>query len=200
MPPTLVIGQERRTHPLIWCAAILCTILTIIVIIIGIVIFIANQVIHPKMPFVSVSYAHLNAFEYDQAGVLNTGLTIIINAENDNPRAHANFYNFSYSINFQGIRVANLVNLPFDLGKNKSRGFRYVFDSDSIPLNPYQSEVVDLSLKKGRIVFYLVGHTRTRWRIGFLRSVKFWLRLDCRLQFQWPGGNSVDSRCTSKTT
>lgn len=196
--PKPVIGRQRRTHPLIWLAAIICTIITTIVIISGIIVFIGYLAVRPKVPFVSVPYARLDTFDYDQAGVLNTRLSIIIKAENDNEKATASFYNFSYNLMFHDIKIAKLVNWPFDVARNKTRLFNYEVESDSIPLDPRQSTVVDASLKKGRVVFYLNGHTRTRWRVGPLHSVRFWLRLDCRLQFQWPGGISVDSKCTSK--
>lgn len=122
-------------------------------------------------------------------------------AENDNLQAQAGFSDFIYYLNFHGIKIARLRNTPFEVDKNNSVVFNYDVKSYSIPLNPDHMAMVDLSLKQNRIAFDLWGHTRTRWRVGPFKSVKFWLRLNCQLRFQAPqvGGNNIDSRCSSKS-
>lgn len=160
--------------------------------------FVGYLAIRPKIPFVSVTFAHLDKFEYTQAGVLNTEITIVFTAENDNIQAHASFSEFDYMLSFHGIHIARLKNLPFDVNKNDTATFNYDVQSYSIPLDPDHSAIVDRSLKQNRIAFELAGHTRTRWRVGPIKSVKFWLRLHCELKFQ-VDGTSIDSHCTSKS-
>ncbi|XP_021753844.1 NDR1/HIN1-like protein 12 [Chenopodium quinoa] len=191
--------HQRRTHPLIWCAAIICTFCTIIVIILGIVVFVGYLALRPSIPFVKVTYAHLDKFEYSQAGVLNTEMNIIFQAENDNTGARASFSDFTYYLSFHGIQIARLKNLPFNVDKNDSAIFNYDVKSYSIPLDPQHSAIVDRSLKQNRISFELMGDTRTRWRVGPIKSVKFWLRLSCELKFQGDGSYTTDSHCTSKS-
>ncbi|XP_039027146.1 uncharacterized protein LOC120160899, partial [Hibiscus syriacus] len=81
-------SRERATNPLVWCAAIICTVLTVAVIIAGIVTFIGYLVIHPRVPYVSVIDAHLNCMYFSDS---------------------------SYSLGLNGEVVAQLVAPPFEV-------------------------------------------------------------------------------------
>ena len=177
-------GQERRTHPLVWCAAIICTILTLAVIIAGIVTFIGYLVIHPRVPYVSVINAHLDRIQIDYAGVLEIQVTVVIRAQNGNEKAHASFSNSGYTLSLNGEDVAQLVAPPFEVSKNSSVDFNYVVQSSPIPLGPEEAEDVDVALKTDLITFDLKGSARVRWRVGRLGSVGFLCRLTCQLRFQ----------------
>ncbi|KAL4323854.1 hypothetical protein GQ457_11G020240 [Hibiscus cannabinus] len=192
-------SRERKTNPLVWCAAIICTVLTVAVIIAGIVTFIGYLVIHPMVPYVSVIDAHLDHMQLDYAGILEIQVTILIRAKNGNEKAHASFSDSRYSLGLNGEVVAQLVAPPFDVGKNSSVDFNYVVPSSPIPLGPEQAEDVDVGLKKDLIIFDLKGGTRVRWRIGgHLGSVRFLCHLDCQLHFHPLNGTYIPSRCSSK--
>ncbi|GAB4857968.1 hypothetical protein Ancab_015873 [Ancistrocladus abbreviatus] len=194
-----VIRPQRRTNPLIWCLAIICTIFTVLVIITGIVVFVGYLAIRPKVPFVRVASAHLDYFNFTSDGYLSTGLSIMIGAENDNKKAHASFSDFRYDLDFHGLDIARLEAAPFDVGNNKSVDLMFVFESRPVPLDSEQVNVVDLSLKKNMIAFELKGSSRARWRVGPLGSVKFWCHLHCQLLFQINGSSTTSSRCSSKS-
>ena len=198
MPRSLAGPHQRRTHPLIWCAAIICTICTIIVIITGIVVFVGYLATHPKIPILNIINAHLDRFDYTQAGVLNTELTIWFKAENDNLKAHASFSAFIYELKFHGIKIATLKNWDFKVDKNNSKIFVYDVKSESIPLNPDLMEIVDLSMTRDKIMFDLKGHTRARWKVGPIKSVNFWLIMSCDLQFHMDGSSIDFHSCSSK--
>lgn len=196
--PKPVLGPERRTNPLIWCAAIICTLLTIAVIITGMVVFIGYMVIRPKVPQMSVVSAHLDKFSYDMASVLVVKVSIVIKAENDNSKAHANFYETSYTLSFHGVKIAYLNADPFDVPSNKSIDLYYPVESSPIPLKPEDGEIAELFLRRGQVVFDIRGNTRTRWRVGILGSVKFWLHLNCQLQFPL-NGTTIYPKCSTKS-
>ncbi|PPS18797.1 hypothetical protein GOBAR_AA01767 [Gossypium barbadense] len=179
-------SRERATHPLVWCGAIICTILTIAVIIGGIVTFIGYLVIHPRVPYVSVMDAYLDHIQIDYAGILEIQVTILIRAKNGNEKAHASFSDSSYSLSLNREVVAQLVAPPFEV------------PSSPIPLRPDQAEDVDAGLKKDLIIFDLKGSSRVRWRIGSLGSVRYLCRLDCQLRFHPLNGTYIPSRCSSK--
>ncbi|KAM6551068.1 hypothetical protein CsatB_000876 [Cannabis sativa] len=198
MPRKLIQGPERRTHPLVWCIAILCTVVAIAVIIVGLVVFVGYLVIHPSVPVISVVTAHLDKLQNDLAGLFETQLTIYVKAENDNAKAHASFSDTSFVLSFEGIAIARLVADPFDVAKNGSVEFPYRVESSSIPLNPEEMLQVDLALKQDKITFDLKGSSRARWKVGLLGSVKFWCHLNCRLKFHPLTGVYVNSPCTSR--
>ncbi|XP_074310091.1 uncharacterized protein LOC141645580 [Silene latifolia] len=199
MPTVIGRGHhgQRRTHPLIWCVAIVCTFLTIIVIFTGMVIFIGYLVIKPRVPYIIVTNAHLDNFDTSQAGLLNIQITLWMRAENDNQDAQASFSDFNYDLSFHGIKIDTLKNWPFEVGKNGSVLFQFIAKSSSIPLDPEQESMVSRSYNEDRIVFHLLGRTRARWRVGPLKSVKFLCNLFCELQFH-RDGTSFESHCTPK--
>ncbi|GMN47635.1 hypothetical protein TIFTF001_016803 [Ficus carica] len=191
-------GREKGTHPVVWCMAIVCTAVAIAVIVTGIVVFVGYLVIHPSVPVISVVSAHLDKIQNDIAGLLEAQLTIVVKAENDNTKAHASFSDMSFVLSFQGVDIAQLVAGPFDVAKNESQEIPYKVVSSSIPLNPEEMQQVDLALKADLITFDLKGHTRARWRVGILGSVKFWCNLNCQLKFHPLNGSYMNSPCTSR--
>ncbi|CAN1306343.1 hypothetical protein LINPERPRIM_LOCUS26781 [Linum perenne] len=196
MPKKLT--AQRRTHPLWWCAALICMLLTIAIIFGGIAVFIGYLVIHPRVPILSVVGAHLDQFQYDYAGTLVTQVTVVVRSENDNMKAHSSFSDMKLKLIFEGLQIAYLQAGPYDVRKNSSVDFHYVVVSKPIPLTPTQMVDVDVMLKQDRVRFELQGSARARWRVGPLGSIRFWDHLNCRLHFHRSNGSYVHSACTSR--
>lgn len=190
---------RKPTNPLIWAAAIICAVISVVVIVVGIIVFVGYMAIHPRVPFISVTSAHLDNIQYDQAGLLEAQVTITLTAENDNAKAHSSFSDTGFILSFEGLQIAKLVAGPFDVRKNSSTHFNYVVQSSRIPLDPNRMEEVDMSLKRDQITFHLKGSSRARWRVGLLGSVKFVCGLNCQLRFRPSNGTYIRSRCTSKS-
>ncbi|KAK4261585.1 hypothetical protein QN277_004558 [Acacia crassicarpa] len=190
---------DHNTHPLIWLLAIICTIIAIAVVIAGIVVFIGYLVIHPRVPVISVTNAHLDLLRNDYAGLMETQVTIVVRAQNGNAKAHATFAGIRFNLTFDGQDIAMLVANPFDVPKNSSRDLNYVVQSSSIPLTPDQVEEINQAWKQNEIAFDLKGDARTQWRVGPMGSVKFFCHLNCRLRFHPLNGTYIPSRCTSKS-
>ncbi|TKY70181.1 Late embryogenesis abundant protein, LEA-14 [Spatholobus suberectus] len=157
------------------------------------------MVIHPRIPVISVTNAHLDLLSNDYAGLLQTQLTIIVLAQNGNAKAHSTFSDIKFNLSYQGQGIAVMIAEPFEVPKNSSKTLSYVVQSASIPLTPEQMEDVDQSWKRDVIGFDLKGSARTRWRVGPLGSVKFWCNLECRLKFRPSNGSYIRSRCTSES-
>lgn len=191
--------DPKRTHPLVWFLAIICTIVAVAVIIAGLVIFIGYMIIRPTVPFITVRYAHMDKLDYDQTGTMDTQISLVIEAENGNARAHASFSDMSFFLYFQSLEIAELAAGPFEVAKNKSVDLQYVVPSLSVPLEPRLREEVDASLKQGRISFHLKGQVRAQWRVGVVGSVKFWSHMSCQLKFFTNNGTRINSRCSSKS-
>ncbi|KAI3756218.1 hypothetical protein L1987_56036 [Smallanthus sonchifolius] len=180
--PKPKVPTPRRTNPFIWCFAFTCAIIATLIIIAGIVVFVGYLAIRPKIPLLYVQAARLDEVDYNQAGVLAVRLAIIVKAENHNLKAHVSFYNTKLILSYHGLNIAQLVADPFDVRKNTSQELYYVVESSSIPLDPAKQDLTELSLQKTEVMpFLLKGNSRTRWRVGPLRSVKFWLHINCHL-------------------
>ncbi|XP_043695130.1 uncharacterized protein LOC122645822 [Telopea speciosissima] len=195
----LLRSGGRRTNLLVWCAAIICAIFAIAVIVTGLVVFIGYMIIAPRVPYISVTYAKLDRLDSSQAEILQIQMTLVIRAQNDNAKAHATYSDFNILLSFHGLEIAQLRNNPFDIPKNSSADFEYVAESTPIPLDPQEEEEVGLSLRQNKITFDLKGSIRTRWKVGVLGSVKFWGHLDCQLQFFLNNGSSINPDCTTKS-
>ncbi|KAL4565187.1 hypothetical protein LXL04_029272 [Taraxacum kok-saghyz] len=181
MPKLRVLGPQRRTNLLVWCFAFICAILAVIVIIAGIIVFIGYLAIRPKLPLLYVNAARLDQVLYNQAGVLSVQLTIVVKAENHNQKAHVSFYNTRLTLQYHGMSIAALVADPFEVKKNASQELNYVVESSPIPLGKQEQELTQQALQKRAMPFFLKGNSRTRWRIGSLGSVKFWVHINCRM-------------------
>ncbi|KAK4744883.1 hypothetical protein SAY87_011195 [Trapa incisa] len=190
--------QGRRTHPIIWCAAIICAVLAVAVIITGIAVCVGYIIIHPRIPSISVLSATLDTFRYNEAGLLVTQITMDIRARNDNRKAHASFQDTSMLLVFGGMEVARLVAPPFEVERNGTTDLHYVVESRAIPLEQEQMELASLSLRRDEVLFVLRGRFRAQWRVGLLGSVKFWCYLNCRLRFRLNGTFTNTNRCSSR--
>ncbi|KVF27707.1 Late embryogenesis abundant protein, LEA-14 [Cynara cardunculus var. scolymus] len=136
---------------------------------------------------------------YDQTGVLSVRLILIIKAENHNLKAHVTYYNTKLILRYHGLSIAQLVADPFDVRKNTTKELSYVVESSPIPLEPAQQDLTQQALEKGTTMpFFLKGNSRTRWRVGPLGSVKFWLHMNCRILLPI-NGSIVYPHCTTKS-
>ncbi|MCD7462041.1 hypothetical protein HAX54_047652 [Datura stramonium] len=196
--PKPVLGPERRTNPLIWCVAILCTLITLAVIIAVLVVLVGYMIVKPKVPQMSVTSANLDTFAYDMSNLLSIKVSIVINAENDNAKAHASFYETIYTLTFQGVKVAYLRADPFDVPKNSSIPLYYPVESTSIALTPEEGEVAEVSLNQRQVVLDLKGSSRIRWRLGLIGSIKFLLHLNCKLKLPLDG-STIYPKCSTKS-
>ncbi|CAH8389436.1 unnamed protein product [Eruca vesicaria subsp. sativa] len=192
------LSSTHATSPFIWCAGIICAIISVAVIIGGIVIFAGYMVIHPRVPIISVQHAHLDLLKYDVAGVMQTQLTIVIRAENDNGKAPALFDKTSFKLSYEGKIIAYLKQDEFEVPKENSVLFHYVVQSSPIPLSSSSMvEAIEYAIKQDVIVFELKGGSKARWGVGPVGSVKFECNLNCDLRFRPSDHNYIPSRCSS---
>ncbi|KAH0708358.1 hypothetical protein KY284_009785 [Solanum tuberosum] len=196
--PKPVLGPERRTNPLIWCVALLCTFITLAVIITGLIVFIGFIIVRPKVPQMSVTSANIDTFAYDMSNLLSIKVSIVINAENDNVKAHATFYETIYTLYFHDVKVAYLRADPFDVPKNSTIPLYYPVESTSITLTPQEGANAEVALNQRLVVLDLKGSSRTRWRLGLVGSVKFWLHLNCKLKLPLDG-RTIYPKCSTKS-
>ncbi|KAG4117030.1 hypothetical protein ERO13_D12G203700v2 [Gossypium hirsutum] len=197
--PSSRSARDGRRNALVWCGVIICTLLTLAVIIAGIVIFVGYLVMHPRVPYVSVINAQLDRIQIDHFnGFLEIQVTIIIRARNGNRLAHATFLHSNYTLSFEGEDIAQLVAPAFEVNKNSSVDFNYEVQSSPIPLGPEQADQVEAGFNKDLITFVLKGGARVRWKVGRLGPLEFSCHLDCRLHFHASNLSYVPSSCTSK--
>lgn len=193
------LTAQQSTHPLVWLAAIVCTILAITVIGAGLAMLVGYLILQPKIPYIRTTYAHLDTLNYDSRyGNLDTQITLHITAVNKN-KVHARFSDIKFLLRLDGVPIAQLRADPFDVAKNGTLTLPYVVQySSPIPLGTRVMEELDESLKQYKVSFNLKGDARTRWKVGIIGFVKFWTHLTCQLVF-FTNGSSINSDCSSKS-
>ncbi|KAJ3672570.1 hypothetical protein LUZ60_007291 [Juncus effusus] len=196
-PQRFVMDQGQRTSPIIWAVGIICTILSIGIIVSGVAVFTVYLIYKPKMPHLVVNEAHLNNLVYTQYGTLDVDMSVIILAENTNNKADASFSDVSLAVQFHGVDIARLQAYPFEVYRNNSQVLNYPVRSTPIPLDQFSKAEMEKELNKGVVQFGIYGKARTRWRVGIFISVKFWTRLSCHLQFFISNGTAVARDCSS---
>lgn len=142
-------------------------------------------------------FSSILLIRYDIVGVLQTQITIVIRAENDNAKAHALFDDTEFKLSYEGKTIAYLREGEFEVDKERSVYSHYVVQSYPIPLNPTMMQAIDYAVKQDVITFELKGGSKTRWRVGPLGSVKFECNLSCDLRFRPSDHSYIPSPCTS---
>lgn len=82
--PILPELHPQRTHPLIWCCAILCLIFSLILILFGVATLIIFVSIKPRLPAFDTPNASLNGIYFDSPEYFNGDFIFLANFSNPN--------------------------------------------------------------------------------------------------------------------
>ncbi|CAN6969456.1 unnamed protein product [Brassica oleracea var. botrytis] len=105
------------------------------------------MVIHPRVPIISVEYAHLDLLKYDIVRVMQMQLTIVIRTENDIAKAPALFDETNFKLSYEGKIISYLKQDEFDVAKEKSVSSHYVVQSSPIPFSTAMMQDIDYAVK-----------------------------------------------------
>ncbi|CAL4956892.1 unnamed protein product [Urochloa decumbens] len=201
-------GPERsRRTPSWWVRlmVILCTVLSISVIVAGVAVFAAYMLIKPKMPYLVVSDAQLGLLQYDSqdSTIRSLQMLITILAENINSKADASFSGIDFTLEFHGAGVALLRAEQFMVARESSLTLQFNIVSEKQTLDPAGKQSMEESLKAGVVQFDLFTKARTRWKVGVFVRHQYWTHISCGLHFFFPGNGTVmpsdRDRCRSKS-
>ncbi|KAL3827961.1 hypothetical protein ACJIZ3_016763 [Penstemon smallii] len=171
-----------HTHPLFKCVVMIASLLAILVIIAGIVVCIGYKTMKPKVPEIIVTRAELDAVDFNHSNLLLTiKVSLVMTAENANLKSRVSFYDTSFSLNFNGHRIAKWAIEPFGINANSSVIVNYISQPRTIHLNAVEGEDLDRSMELNMISVDLKGNSKTRWRLGQFGPIKFGVHLNCQL-------------------
>nr|VVV80782.1 unnamed protein product [Nymphaea colorata] len=190
----------QRTSPFIWLIAIICSIIAAAVIVAGIVILFVYIVMHPKVPTMNITYAHLDRLDYSQYQQLGVQMSIILAAENENSKAKVSFSELDLSLKCHGAMVARLEADRFEVSPNSTNQLKYFVPSTPVPLDDATAGEIEGELRNSLITFTVDGQARTSWTLGAIHSLRYYTRLSCQLQLFLPAinGSSKSLACRSK--
>ncbi|KAG8046599.1 hypothetical protein GUJ93_ZPchr0008g11793 [Zizania palustris] len=190
--------RADRSGALEWTAAVVFTVLAIVVLVGALAVLVVVLVLQPRAPYLAIRSARLDGLVYDQQGTLDAELSLGVVAENGNARSDATISHLELRLSFHGMVIAILRADPFGVPRKGSLPLGYVARSSGIPLDGAGMTAMETALANGVVPFAIAGKASTRWKVGGLIPVNYWTRLRCDLRFFWPNGTAVDLSCSSK--
>ncbi|XP_066323516.1 uncharacterized protein [Miscanthus floridulus] len=192
--------RRRHRSALEWAAAVLFTVLAVVVLVGAVSILVVVLLLQPRAPYVAVRAASLDRLVYDQLGALDdVQISLRVEARNDNAHSAATFSRLECQLAFSG---ATLVVLRADTFRVPARGalpLAYVAHAQGAPLGNVGSAAMQAALRDGVVPFGVEGEARTRWKVAGLVTINQWTRLACQIRFFWPNGTALAFKCSSKS-
>lgn len=194
---SLRVPGSRKTKPLAWLIAALCTLFWIIVIVGGLAILIIYLIFRPHLPKFDISSATLNAAYLDM-GKLNADFTILGNFTNPNKKVNVDFHYVVLDLYQNQALLARRYLDPFTTMKRHSRFVDIHMIVSQVPLTLHHSQDLRRQMANGRAMFDVKGVIRARSNLGFLRY-SYWLYSHCTITVTGPPtGVMIAKTCTTK--
>lgn len=192
--------RRHRSGALEWAAAVLFTVLAVVVLVGAVSILVVVLLLQPRAPYVAVRAASLDRLVYDQLGALDdVQLSLRVEARNDNAHSAAIFSRLECRLAFAGATLAVLRADTFRVPARGVLPLAYVARAQGAPLGAAGSAAMEAALRDGVVPFGVEGEARTRWKVGGLVAINEWTRLACQMRFFWPNGTALPFRCSSKS-
>ncbi|KAH0736299.1 hypothetical protein KY285_012006 [Solanum tuberosum] len=181
----VVPRQRRRTNPAVWCAAILCMMFCLLLILFGIGTLVIFLSIKPRNPVFDTSNASLSVIYLDSPKYMNGDFTFIANFTNPNKKLDVRFEHLVIELFFSDSLIATQVLQPFS---QRQRETRLV-----------QVHMISSLVLSNRVVYTIRGTFKVRANIGLIHY-SYWLHGRCQLEMTSPPtGALITHSCRTKS-
>lgn len=198
-PSSLRLTTQRKTRPIAWLIAAICTLFWIIVIVAGLAVLIIYLVYRPRLPKFDISSANLNAAYLDMGYLLNADLTILGNFTNPNKKVNVDFSYVTMDLYYESSLIATRYVEPFTAIRGQSifEDIHMVTSQVRLPLA--QSQDLTRQMNNGRVNFDVRGLFRARSKLGGVLRYSYWLYSHCTITVAGPPtGALIGKKCTTK--
>ncbi|XP_057524997.1 uncharacterized protein At1g08160 [Amaranthus tricolor] len=193
-----LLHHPRRTHPLVWCSAIICLVICLLIIVFGITTLIIFLVIKPKYPSFDIPNANLNVIYFDSPDNFNGDFTFVANFTNPNRKIHIKFDFLDVELYFIDRLIAAQALEPFSLKPREARLEMIHFISSLVYLPPNPAIELQRQVQSNRVKYNVRGTFRVRAKVG-MAQFSYWLHANCQLEMTSPPtGVLVARNCTTK--
>ncbi|KNA03847.1 hypothetical protein SOVF_205210 [Spinacia oleracea] len=193
-----LLYQHRRTHPLVWCSAVLCLVFCLLVIFLGITTLIIFLVVKPKYPSFDVPNASLNVIYFDSPENFNGDFTLLANFTNPNRKITIKFDYLNVQLYFIDRLIATRALAPFSQRPGQARLEIIHLISSLVYLPPNPAVELQRQVQSNRVSYNIRGTFRVRAKVGIARF-SYWLYARCQLQMTSPpSGILVARNCITK--
>ncbi|GLT83730.1 hypothetical protein SLE2022_020020 [Rubroshorea leprosula] len=190
--------QPRQTNPLVWCAAILCLIFSLILIFFGIATLIIFLAIKPRNPMFDTPNARLNTIYFDSPEYFNGDFVFLANFTNPNKKIDVRFEYLDIELYFKDRLIAAQAIQPFSQRRGEVRLESVHLISSLVYLPQNLSMELRKQVLSNRIQYNIRGTFKVRATMG-LFHFSYWLHGRCQLEMTGPPtGALVSHTCRTK--
>lgn len=193
-----ILRHPRKTNPIVWCAAIICMIFSLLVIFFGITTLIVYLAIQPKSPVFDAPAASLSPIYFNPPRSIDGEITFIANFSNPNRKLNVRFEYLYIELYFSESLAATQLLQPFSQRPGEARLVSVHLQSSLV--YPPPSLVMELQeqQQRNRIVYKIRGTSRVRVETGLLHY-SYWLHAECQLDMTSPpNGVLITRNCRTK--
>ncbi|XP_057765403.1 uncharacterized protein LOC130986135 [Salvia miltiorrhiza] len=180
-----ILRKPRATSPMVWFAAILCMIFSLLIIFLGIAILVIFLAVQPRTPAFDTPAATLNAVFLNFPEYINGDITILANFSNPNRKLGVRFEYLKVELHFLEMAVATQVIQPFNQSPREARLIPVHMLSGLVHLPPNVAMEFQKQVQRNRVVYSIKGSFRVRINLGLIHY-SYWLHGDCQLEMTSP--------------
>ncbi|KAG4923743.1 hypothetical protein AAZX31_18G071200 [Glycine max] len=197
-PPILRQPPFQRTNPIIWFAAVLCLIFSLLLIFFGVVTLIIFLGIKPRNPYFDIPNANLNAVYFDSPEYFNGDFTLVANITNPNKKIDVRFESFDVELFFSDRIISTQSIEPFTQRRRESRLESLHFISSLVFLPKDLGVNLKGQVQGNRVKYNVRGTFKVRVSMGFFH-LSYWLHSRCQIEMTGPPtGVLVARKCITK--
>ncbi|XP_059662351.1 uncharacterized protein LOC132308321 [Cornus florida] len=193
-----ILRQPRRTNPMVWCAAILCLIFSLLLIFFGIGTLIIFLDVKPRNPVFDTPSASLNVIYFDSPQYFNGDFTFLANFSNPNRKLNVRFENLDIELYFSDSLIARQALQTFSQRQGETRLIAVHLISSLVYLPQNLSLELQKQVQSNRVSYNIRGTFRVRATLGLIHY-SYWLHGRCQLEMTGPPtGVLITHSCKTK--
>ena len=185
----------QRTKPIIWCAAIMCFIFSLVLIFFGIATLILYLSMKPRNPTFDIPNASLNVVYFDSPQYLNGEFTLLANFSNPNRRIGVRFESLNIELFYSDRLVSSQTIKPFTQRPRENRLQSVNLISSLVFLPQDVGVKLQRQVENNRVNYNARGTFKVRFNIGLVH-LSYSLYSTCQIEMPThPVGIVVPRQC-----
>ncbi|WOK92023.1 hypothetical protein Cni_G00714 [Canna indica] len=193
-----LLQPRHKTSPLIWCGAIVCVILILLLILAGIITLVFFLVIKPRNPSLDLTAASLSSIYLDSSAYLNGDFSFLANFSNPNRKIDLTFQYLGVDLYFRDRLIAVQALQPFAQRTGESRLESVHMVSSQVLLPPELALELQQQVKRNSVVYSVRGTFKVKASLG-VGHYSYWVSTRCDIELTAPpNGVLVARRCRTK--
>lgn len=193
-----ILRKPRTTSPMVWFAAILCMIFSLLIIFLGIAILVIFIAVQPRTPAFDTPAASFSAVFLNSPSYINGDITFLANFSNPNRKLSVRFEYLKVELFFSESSIATHALQPFSQRPGEARLMPVHMLSGLVYLPPNLAVELQKQEQRNRIVYNIKGTFKVRVKMGLLHY-SYWLHGDCQLEMTSPPTSTLITRsCKTK--